>query len=199
MPLRPVRRVSQHLRGIDECHIATSDIDGWQRSCWCYPCTCGVCVCRRGNIGGECRHGRFRRSSIEVASVPNSTDTRRGGGGSPGVSGGTGLPTYDTTSGLGGNTLISCNSGGGGGDGLPAPTVASAAGATTFGTFAGDNWTPASGGDGQDGQPGKEAAAEPERQPEAAAAVPAAAAAAKAAPEAKVEVQALRFYRSIRL
>ena len=93
----------------------------------------------------------------------NATTTTRGAGGPPGLSAGTGLPTYDTSDGLGGNTLISCSSGGGGGDGSPAPTLAAAPGATTLGAFASDNWTPASGGDGQDGQPGQGGGGERER------------------------------------
>lgn len=90
-----------------------------------------------------------------LCSCPNGVGSRRGAGGGQLQSGGPGTPTYDTASGLGGDTAKDCSLGGSGLLGADAPAAELGIGANSYGTFANDNWTPAVGKAGQDGQPGQ--------------------------------------------
>lgn len=90
-----------------------------------------------------------------VCTCSASSTTRGGSGGAQDQGGQLGTPTYDASSGLGGNPLVGCGSGGSGIDGVGAPAALFAFGATTLGSFTNDTWTPASGIVGQDGQPGQ--------------------------------------------
>ncbi len=93
--------------------------------------------------------------SNAACACPGGATTTRGGGGAPEQAGSDGLPDYDGPGGEAGLAGVVCSPDGVGRDGAPGPSGGDAAGATTYGTLSNLLWTPATGGDAENGQPGQ--------------------------------------------